>query len=196
MRGPAGPASIAKTRATVAEFVSHDAPRTAVCDVPDGSVEESMRHTVLSVTFALSVAVGVLTFGCSSPPPAANSFTDVYTRVIRPSCRSDYCHYAGVGIRYSALDLSTQVTAYWSLVDQPCMGPSCSQMGTRVIPGDPEESILYQKVSESMPSCGAQMPADPVVLEMTGTSTFSGTPLPQDQQQLIYNWILQGAPNN
>jgi hypothetical protein len=155
-----------------------------------------MRHGVLGAAFTFSLSVAVLGLGCSSAPPAAHSFTEVYARVIRPSCSSDYCHYEGVGIRYSALDLSTQVTAYWSLVDQPCMGPSCSQMGTRVIPGDPHDSILYQKVSQSMPSCGAQMPADPVALEATGTSTFSGTALPDDQQQLIYDWISEGAPNN
>jgi hypothetical protein len=152
-----------------------------------------MKRAVLGAAFALSVA---LALGCSSPPPPANSFTEVYTKVIQPTCNSDFCHYSGVGIRYSALDLSSQVTAYWSLFAQPAMGASCSEMGTRVVPGQPENSILYRKVSEAMPPCGSQMPANPTTLRSTGTTTFSGTALTADQQMLIYNWILEGAQNN
>jgi hypothetical protein len=128
--------------------------------------------------------------------PSGNSFTEVYTKIIAPTCSSDYCHYNGVGIRYSALDMSSRVYAYWSLVGQPCMGPSCSEMGTRVVPGRPDISIMYLKVSEAMPPCGSRMPADPVALTAMGTSMFSGTPLPDDQQQLIKGWILDGAQDN
>jgi predicted CxxxxCH...CXXCH cytochrome family protein len=146
----------------------------------------------------------VLNAGCSaldpSPasttPPAPNSFTEVYRTIIASTCTNNYCHYNGVGIRYGALDMSAPVYAYWSLVGQPCMGPSCSEMGTRVIPGQPDQSILYLKVSQTQPPCGSQMPADPVALTATGTSVFSGTALPDDQQQLIHDWILDGAQNN
>jgi hypothetical protein len=31
---------------------------------------------------------------------------------------------------------------------------------------------------------------------MTGTSEFSGTPLPDDQQQLIADWIANGAKDD
>ena len=155
-----------------------------------------MRTSVLGPAVAFSIGVAVLGSACSSPAPAANSFTEVYTKVIEPSCASAFCHYAGVGIRYSALDMSSQVIAYWNLVDQPAMGPSCSQMGTRVVPGYPQSSIFYLKVSESMPPCGAQMPSDPTTLETTGTSVFSGTALTTDQQNVIYNWILDGAQDN
>lgn len=160
-------------------------------------VEEPMRHVFRGAFFALSVSFAALGLGCgSSGPPAANSFTEVYAKVIQPSCTSDFCHYNGVGDRYSALDMSSQVIAYWSLVDQPCAGPSCSDMGARVLPGQPNASILYLKVSQTMPPCGTQMPADTATLVSTGNSVFSGTPLTQDQQKLIYNWIAEGAPNN
>jgi hypothetical protein len=148
-------------------------------------------------TIALSVAIGALALGCSSSPPAANSFTEVYTKVLQPTCTNDFCHYPNVGIRYGALDLSTQVAAYWSLVDQLCAGAACSGMGNRrVIPGDPASSILYEKISESQPPCGAQMPADMDALTQTGTIVFSGTALSAAQQRLIYDWIYVGAPNN
>jgi hypothetical protein len=155
-----------------------------------------MRHAVPGAVRGLC-ASAVLSLGCSSASaPAPNSFTEVYTKVIAPSCANDYCHHNGVGIRYSALDMSSQVVAYWSLVDQPLSGPSCALMGTRVVPFQPQASIMYLKVSQSMPPCGSQMPADQTVLLTKGSAVFSGTPLSSDQQQLIYNWIADGAQDN
>jgi len=144
------------------------------------------------------VTLSALTMGCSalesrSGPPPPNSFTEIYAKVIAPTCSSNFCHYNGVGIRYSALDMSSQVYAYWSLVGQPCMGPSCSEMGIRVVPGHPEASVMYLKVSETMPPCGSQMPADPVALTAMGISKFAGQALASDQLELIRNWILDGA---
>ena len=163
-----------------------------------------MRHAVLGAVFALSASAAA-SIGCGSglgdiivtpaATPAANSFTEVYARVIKPTCTNDFCHYNGVGIRYSALDMSSKVFAYWSLVAQPSAGPSCYEMGTRVVPGQPDNSVLYQKVSEAMP-CGSQMPANVDVLKASGTSTFSGAVLAADQQQLIHDWIAAGAQDN
>ena len=80
-----------------------------------------MRRTVLGVVFTLSVWA-VLSLGCGAGgPPAANSFTRVYTETIQPRCSNDFCHYNGVDIRFSALDLSSKVRAYSSLVGLPCM---------------------------------------------------------------------------
>jgi hypothetical protein len=153
-----------------------------------------MRHAVLGAVCALFA--GALSFGCSSPAPPPNSFTEVYTKVIAPSCTSAYCHFNGVTIKYGALDLSSRVVAYWNLVDQPLAGPSCALMGTRVVPFQPAASVMYLKVSQTTPPCGNQMPADPTVLLTKQTSMFSGTALSMDQQQLIFNWIADGAQNN
>jgi hypothetical protein len=156
-----------------------------------------MRHTVLGAVFTLSAAAA-LTFGCgSNTPSSANSFTNVYAEVIQPQCSNDFCHFNGTSIRFSALDLSSKVRAYWSLVGLPCMGPACSQSGIRVVPWQPDISIMYQKLSPS-PPCGIQMPADSATYSTNGTSelTFSGPALPSDQQQLIYNWIQEGAQDN
>ncbi len=166
-----------------------------------GAVEESMRLAVAarqrSGTLALSISMMLFGFGCDSTPPGGpNSFTEVYTQVIRPTCSNDYCHYQNVGIRYSALDMSTQVSAYWSLAGQLCAGAACSGMGyRRVIPGDPKNSVLYQKVSQTNPPCGVQMPASIAAL-LAGIPQFSGAALTADQQMLIYNWILEGAQDN
>ena len=156
-----------------------------------------MRNRVLGAAFTLCAAA-VLSFGCgSTAPSSANSFTNVYEEVIQPQCSNDYCHYNGVGIRFSALDLSSKVRAYWSLVGLPCMGPACSQSGVRVVPYQPNISVMYQKLSPS-PPCGIQMPADTTMYSTNGISDlkFSGPPLSADQQQLIYNWIDEGAQDN
>jgi predicted CxxxxCH...CXXCH cytochrome family protein len=154
-----------------------------------------MRRTVLEAVCAL-LASAILALGCSSPAPPPNSFSEVYAKVIAPTCSNDYCHFNGVSIRYSALDMSSRVIAYWNLVDQPLTGPSCALMGRRVVPFQPDASFMYQKVSKTMPPCGAQMPAETVELLTKGSAVFSGNALTSDQLQLIFNWIAEGAQNN
>ncbi len=154
-----------------------------------------MNHAVLGAVCAISVS-GIFGSGCGpGAVPSANSFTKVY-EVIGPNCANNFCHYDSVPTRYSALDMSTRVRAFWSLVGQPSLGPACFQQGTRVVPGDPDASILYLKVSMTTPKCGSQMPADRAKLLTLGSAMFSGTALALDQQQLIRSWIEEGAQNN
>jgi hypothetical protein len=171
--------------------------------VKHGLVEESMRHTVLATIFALS-ASAVLSLGCGSgTTPSANSFTEVYTKTIQPKCSNDFCHYNGVDIRFSALDLSSKVRAWWSLVDVPCMA-ICRQTGMRVLPGQPEASVMYLKLldQDQLPAgtsrCGIEMPADKTNYFTNGTSdlTFSGPPLDPNELLRIQNWIQEGAQDN
>lgn len=171
-----------------------------------------MRHTVPAAVFALS-ASALFSFGCGSgAPPSANSFTKVYAETIQPRCSNEFCHYNGVDIRFSALDLSSQVRAYNSLVGLPCMGPNCQQTGMRVVPGQPEASVMYQKLldQDQLPAeiarCGIQMPADttnystnladPSILAQTSTLKFSGPSLPAPELQRIHDWIQEGAQDN
>lgn len=55
----------------------------------------------------------------------------------------------------------------------------------RVVPGKPEESLLYEKVAKNPPAQGKAMPA-------TG-GTIPPPPLTQAQLQTVYDWIAQGA---
>jgi len=165
-----------------------------------------MRRAVLGAVCAVAAST-VLGFGCSSPAtsPATspNSFTNVYSTVISRNCTNVYCHDNGVSVKTSGgLDMSSQTIAYWSLVDHILEGASCGNivLQKRVVPYQPDNSIMYLKVSQTNPPCGVQMPADPVKLWPTGPAggvpVFSGTALPADEQQLIYNWIKEGAQNN
>lgn len=162
-----------------------------------------MRHSVRGVAFALSISTAILSFGCSPPPPPGPySFTEVYKQVIQPNCTNDYCHYAGVGLRLSGLDMSSQNTAYWNLVGHPAQGAPCAGMGfVRVSPDDAGASLLYEKVNvpeAGAPPCGVQMPASQSAISQPGALNieFSGIALPQDKISLIEMWIAEGAQNN
>jgi len=164
-------------------------------------MRQSAQERQAGSALALCLSMAALSFGCSSSgPPAPGSFTEVYATVLgTPTCTNDYCHYEYSSISFGALDLSSQTNAYWNLVDQYCAGDACGGMGRkRVIPGDPNGSILYLKISETNPACGIQMPANTALFMETagGTTKFTGPALTTAQQQLIYNWILNGAQNN
>ncbi|MDD9971050.1 MAG: hypothetical protein OXR73_32735, partial [Myxococcales bacterium] len=58
-----------------------------------------------------------------------------------------------------------------------------SYEGSRVTAGDPDTSLLMEKLEEAMPSCGGQMPP-------------GGEPLPAEEIERIRSWIAAGAPNN
>jgi hypothetical protein len=52
----------------------------------------------------------------------------------------------------------------------------------RVKPGDPDNSLLYDKVANMTPKCGTHMPP--------------GSMLKPEQLQQIRDWIMMGAMNN
>jgi len=66
-----------------------------------------------------------------------------------------------------------------------------------VLPGQPDSSIMYQKLSAPSP-CGTQMPADTTNYSTNGTSdlTFSGPGLQDEDKQRIREWIQEGAQDN
>ena len=111
---------------------------------------------------------------------APATFTAVYTDVLGPTCST--CHRPG-GIG-SFQDFSAQAAAYGALVGVKASGPSCGSTGeTRVVPGDASGSLLFQKISEASPPCGAMMP-------------LGGPPLQSAQVTLIEDWINAGAQND
>lgn len=157
-----------------------------------------MKPTPKAALILFAGAIVSVGFGCgSSESSSSDSFTRVYAEIIQPKCTNEFCHFNAVSVRYSALDLSSRVRAYWSLVGLPCMGPACSQSGVRVVPWDPDHSIMYEKLLPS-PPCGIQMPADSTSFYTNGTSElkFSGTPLSAGELQLIHDWIQEGAQDN
>lgn len=104
-----------------------------------------------------------------SDPTVDVTFEMVREVVLRPECR---CHVeaGGIGRTEGGLDLDD----HQALLDGGRNSPRSA-----VIPGDPCESVLVQKLGDS-PPFGARMPF----------RTFALAP---EQQQLIIDWIAEGA---
>jgi hypothetical protein len=113
---------------------------------------------------------------------AVVTFTTIYTGVMSTRCAIPGCHVPPTPT--GALDLSTQALAFQNLVGVDAMGPACGITDfVRVVPGDAEMSLLFLKVSETPPPCGARMP-------------LTGAPLSAEEQALVAAWINAGAQNN
>jgi hypothetical protein len=70
----------------------------------------------------------------------------------------------------------------------------CYQKGKRVVPGNPEMSIVYSKLIDK-PICGhAEPQGTPAGMLYPSTRTF--VPLPNDQICMFYTWIKAGALDN
>jgi hypothetical protein len=108
---------------------------------------------------------------CAEPAP---TFAEVQL-LFGQSCVS--CHAEG-----NDLDLTASV-AYANLVGHPApQAESCG--GVLVVPGSPEASYLYMKLTSAHPCSGEQMPR----------TEFLPAPLPGCSQALVRDWIGAGAP--
>ena len=65
------------------------------------------------------------------------------------------------------------------IVDQPSVGVPAKKL---VVPGDPDASYLYEKLSKAAPELGDQMPP--------------GAPLEADRLEQIRAWIAAGAKDD
>lgn len=71
--------------------------------------------------------------------------------------------------------------AYAALVGQTSISRDCAGKSL-VVPGKPEESLLYTKLT-AKPPCGARMP-------------FGGGALPDAQIEMVRSWIAAGASDD
>lgn len=119
--------------------------------------------------------------GGDSNVVAAATFSTVYSQVISAQCAPCHTTPTGVGVTGGKLDMTSRAAAYANLVDVNAASRECGGKGKRVVPGHPESSILYLKVSPSDPApCGSKMPLD-------------RTALAQGDVDLIASWIRGGA---
>jgi hypothetical protein len=127
--------------------------------------------------------------------PVAKWIENIYPTVIVPWCGMK-CHNAndatGGGLDLYPLD---QARAWRNLVTQdPKQSYMCYQKGKRVVPGNPEMSIVYSKLIDK-PICGhAEPQGTPAGMLYPSTRTF--VPLPNDQICMFYTWIKAGALDN
>ena len=166
-----------------------DAPASAsMTDVGTGGADQMMLGT------GGMGAAGAGTGGMSvaSGPP---SFTRVWTEVlVNKGCTSVFCH--GMAMSTSSLQMDNSALAYANLVGVAAAGPKCGASGkVRVVAGDPDNSLMLDKLSHAPPSCGDTMPLgaklDPgcVSLEPSVCNTAA-------EIQLVHDWIANGALND
>jgi hypothetical protein len=112
---------------------------------------------------------------CSDPGAAAPPFALVQ-RIFTDDCTT--CH-SGAGPM-----VSLAAPASWgNIVGMPPPAPeTCG--GVLVVPGNPDASYLYQKLSSATPCYGSQMPI----------GEFTSNPLPDCVVAIVRAWIAEGAP--
>lgn len=110
------------------------------------------------------------------------TFSAVSASVITISgCGSGLCHAAAALGGFAVGNSKDELHA--ALVDQPATGRDCASSGlVRVVPGKPNESLLYLKIESDSPPCGDEMPV--------------GAPLDAAEIDLVRRWIEAGAKNN
>ena len=111
----------------------------------------------------------------SCGPPPAPTFKRVQAEVFDVSCTFAACH-VGAG----AEGLNLEAPAYQRIVGVKSHG---FDGGVLVVPGQPDDSYLYQKLIQEMPKVGVRMPN-------------VGDPLEPARLELVRSWIAEGAKND
>jgi hypothetical protein len=134
-------------------------------------------------------ATGTGGAGAAGMDAAPGTFSYLFKNVIvAVGCNGGtLCHATAAA---TTLSLNNRDTAYMSLVNVAAMGknlvkgkgPDCKDSGLiRVVPGNPDQSLMMLKVQGKQP-CGDPMPPT--------------SPLAADKVQLIHDWIAAGAKND
>jgi cytochrome c5 len=122
-----------------------------------------------------SAAAGISGAAAPAKDDGEPTWSNIFTYDFR-SCRVVNCHGGGT----AGVDMTSKDAAWDSLVHQPANPKGmCAQLGKeRIVPGQPDESLLYLKLDINAP-CGQQMPA--------------GGQLSQKARDRIKTWIEMGA---
>jgi len=133
-------------------------------------------ENVSRLLLALSLLPCLLMAACPTPEPAYEPKLSVLqTEIFFPSCGSASCH--GGSNPQSGLDMSTAQSSFDTMIEVE----GVEAAGTRVVPGDPEASLLYQLMFDDVDDA-RQMPI--------------GYQLPAAELESIRIWIDEGAQNN
>ena len=123
-----------------------------------------------SLVFALfGVSVGLAISSCTPSTPVASTATIDFTKKIKPLLEANclHCHHSETLL--GGLNLESRQTAYRE-----------SERGIRIVPGNPDASLLYILTEQRHGEQEEVMPADGVL--------FS-----DEQRELLRKWIEEGA---
>lgn len=156
----------------------------------------SLSHrvgTLLALCATWAHAGAIEPSGCTSIANVPVATTISYGAAIQHGIFQDFngmaqgcadCHTSGMGVQVPSggldLDPTESPSPYVNLVNVE----SADYPGMKyVVPGHPEQSLLFWKVNCDAPVFGARMPL----------SNYGGG-LSAEQQAEIYDWIAEGAP--
>jgi len=142
------------------------------------------------ICYGLPSAAGAPAAMPAGMPPMAAQGSPAWSAIFRDIIVAKGCQGASLchGGQAGKLMMTTRQAAYDNLVGKAAMGmsvagPSCVDSGlTRIVPGDPDKSLLMQKVRGTH-TCGDLMPPNPPMLT-------------QAELEQIQMWIMLGAPND
>ena len=138
------------------------------------------RFCLLSF-FALFLASCGNSGTTTPPPPLSDKFADIQTQTLNGSCAISGCH---VGSSPKALLNLQTGKAYSQLMNNPIQNDAALKRYSRlVVPGKPDSSFLYIKLTNPKTDEGELMP------QRTGT-------LSKEELDAIRSWITRGAPND
>ena len=136
-----------------------------------------------SVTGPMAGNAGA-TAGAAAPTGAA-TFTAVLAIFADQRNNCGLCHAMqtiGGGLIFNPTDRMATFQALVGPTSKGTLGSQCAGK-TYVVPGQPDASLLYDKLSKATPICGVRMPASGVVLTDMEIAT-------------VRAWIAAGAANN
>jgi hypothetical protein len=149
--------------------------------VPAGCTEPTRAASTAGLPDAAD-GQGPLPDGRPEPPPPppptyAPTFDAILTEIFEPTCAGAFCHIdAELGFEVAGADRT-----YETLMEVTHRDGECGATGLRrVVPGKPEESLLWLKLTD--PPCGRKMPL-----------LFNPNLDPRELEQ-IRLWIMRGAP--
>ena len=133
-----------------------------------------------------TVGIAFAAFACSSTstPPPTGTWSEIYPAIFPQTTKAqcNFCHGLPPNEKSNgSLSVGAdKESAYQSLVGKTAAGLRCAGKQL-VVPGKPDESLLLSKVTS--PPCGDHMP-------------LGGSPLTDDQVEMIRTWIAAGAKDD
>jgi hypothetical protein len=158
---------------------------TAAAGAPVTTAGAPVTSAGMSATGAAGTAAGAPSSAGAAAPSGEATFTAVVAIFLDQKNNCRLCHMMqtiGGGLVFDPMDKQATFQALVGTTSKGTLGSQCGGK-TYVVPGQPDASLLYDKLSKAMPICGMRMPA-------------TGTVLTDAEIATVRAWIAAGAMNN
>ncbi len=134
----------------------------------------SMKSSLIVISLALSFLTFSCTYEKSEEPLPESNFPPEIAEILVYKCATSGCHNSQSRANAGGLDYST-----WELMFEG------GRNGSSVIPFSPQNSYLLYSINTDTIRGPVLVPTMP----------FEQSPLSETEYQILYNWILNGAPD-